>query len=129
MEQQENLDKLKKEIGTKEAETLKEATVKVMEVKIEKVGEKGNEKVVCSVKHPDREEPIEISSVKYENPRTSKLEVAGLWYNTDDEDLIRKGSVLAIFMGKQGVKILGELRDKEIETIHDDRGFLCFKAY
>ena len=52
-------------IGTEEATTLKPATVTIKRAEIVKVGEKGNEILYTYVKHPDKEEEIRISEVKY----------------------------------------------------------------
>jgi len=124
METQENL---KIGIGTKEVEALKPATVKIVKVRIEEVGDKKNKKVVCSVKHPDREEPIDISTVKYE--RNDKIQTVGLWLNLDEDNLIRKGSALAVLLTFLKAETIEQLEDKEITTIQDDKGYLCFKAY
>lgn len=114
-------------IGTKELEKLKPATVKIIKPEIRSVGDKANKKVVCQVKHPDKEESIDISSVKY--LKDDKAIVTGLWYNLDDDKLIRKGSPLSVFMEFINAGNLRELVDKEIQTVHDDKGYLCFKAY
>ena len=124
METQEILNKT---IGTKESINLKPANVKIVEVKIELVGEKKTPKLVCSVKHPDNEELIHISSVKYEGK--GKLDVSGLWINLDDEKNLRKGSALANFIGYMKVTTPGELVSIEVETVEDSKGYLCFKAY
>lgn len=126
MEEQEILNL---ETGDKEAEKLKPKNVKIINVKIEEVS-KNNEKFnkcVCEVKHPDKEELVKISSVKYEVK--NKLKTSGLWIKLDEDNKIRKGSALAIFKEKNSVKTLNELKDKEVETIEDEGGYLCFKAY
>ena len=123
----ETQDELKTEIGTEEAVTLTPAKVKILDVRIEEVGTKKAKKVVCLCKHPNKEEPISISAVKYEIK--GKLEATGLWVNKDSQDLIRKGSGLAVFMTSQEAKTIEELKDKEPDTTTDDKGYLCFKAY
>jgi len=124
-ETQTNLD-LK--IGKKEAERLKPEKVKIVKIEIVPIGERKNEKVTCWVKHPNREEEINISSVKYESPK-GKLEVSGLWFNKDEDGMIRKGSALAVFLQHTGSETLKQLSDKELDTVLDDNGYLCFKAY
>ena len=114
-------------IGTKEAVSLKPSKVKIETVDIQKVGDKGNEKVVCGIKHPDKEEFIHISSVKY--IKKDKVTESGLWVNFDEDKLIRKGSALALFMNKLGVEKLGDLKGKEIDTEIDSNGYLTFKIY
>jgi len=115
------------ETGEKEAEVLKPTKVKIVKVKIVSVGEKQNQKLVCEVKHPDREENIEISAVKYE--RNEKLQITGLWINLDEDKKIRKNSALAFFKNFVGVKTQQELVGKELETVEDERGYLVIKAY
>lgn len=115
-------------IGDKEVEMLEPETVEIVKVEIQEVGEKKNEKVVCSVKHPKKEEPIKISSVKYETVK-GKLETSGLWLNKDEDKKIRKKSALAIFLQHKGCKTLKDLTHKKVDTTNDERGYLCFKAY
>lgn len=115
------------QIGNKEMETLKPQRVEIREVRVDIVGEKNNKKVVFFCKHPDKNELVRISAVKYNNK--DKLVVAGTWYNLDSEDLIRKGSALANFMENLGAKNLIETKGKEVDTTVDEKGYLCFKAY
>jgi len=123
----ENQEELKIGIGNKEAVTLKPANVKIQDVKIEEVGIKKGKKVVCLCKHPDNELPIKISAVKYETK--GKLETAGLWINLDSDKLIRKSSALAVFLNSTGAKTIEELKNKDVGTCTDEKGYLCFKAY
>lgn len=125
MEEQKDLEM---GIGTKEAVTLKPAKVKIASVRIEEVGDKKNKKIVCTVKHPDREETIEMSSVKFEG-KGNKLTVVGLWVNKDEDDLIRRGSALAIFMNHIAAQTLKDIAERECDTTEDEKGYLCFKAY
>jgi hypothetical protein len=120
-------NELKLGIGNEEAVTLKPTRVKIISLSVEEVGVKKSKKVICLCKHPDNEEPIKISSVKYENK--GKLEVSGLWVNKDSKGLIRKGSALAIFLQNQGASIIEQLAGKEVSTATDDKGYLTFKAY
>ncbi len=115
-------------IGTTEQErnTLQPAKVKIVESKVEQVGKNNNEKVVCSVKHPDKEETIKISSISYLRDKT--VTTTGLWFNKDKEEKIQKGSALAVFLEKTNSKNLKELAGKEVDT-ELDGNFLCFKAY
>jgi len=120
-------DELKTEIGNEEAVTLKPANVKIISVEVGEFGKKLSKKVTCLVKHPDASEPIHISAVKYESK--GKLETSGLWINKDSKGLIRKGSALAVFLNSVGAKTIEQLKDKEIQTAQDEKGYLCFKAY
>ena len=114
-------------VGTKEVASLKPAKVKIVDVKTVKVGDKGNKKVCLSIKHPDREELVEISSVKIETK--GKLEFSGLWVNLDDDNLLRKGSVLARTLEFFNVSSALQLRGKEVDTLQDEKGYLAIKAY
>lgn len=120
-------------IGEKEFEKLKPKNVKILSVEVKSVGTKGARIIHCSSKHPDREESIDISSVKFEGK--TKLRESGLFLNLekkeneDDPDKIQKDSPLAILMRMVDAKIITELKDKEIPTTEDEKGYLCFKAY
>ena len=124
MEEQEILNN---ETGTKETTAIKPAKVKIVKVAVEEVGEKGNKKLVCEVKHPDKEDTIKISAVKFET--AGKLKSSGLWVNLDEENKIRKGSALAVLMAFVEAKKPVELEGKEVNTTQEDNGYLCFKAY
>jgi hypothetical protein len=124
MEDQEKLDK---KIGTKEQEKLKPKVVKIEKGRIEGVEKAKSEKVICSVKHPDKEELIDVSAVKYE--KNGKLVSIGLWYNEDGEGLIMKGSALAVLLKFAEVETVRELENRTIMTAEDDKGYLVFKAY
>jgi len=119
---------LEKEIGTLEPEKarLEPKKVKIVKVEIIPVGEKQNRKVVCSVKHPDRDEEIKLSSVSY--LRDKAVATTGLWYNLDKEEKIQKGSALSVFLIKTNSKNLKELEGKEVDT-ELEGNYLCFKCY
>ena len=114
-------------IGTKEPVSLQPAKVKIENVNIEVVGDKKNEILKCAVKHPDKDELIKISEVKYE--KNSELRTSALWVNKDDDGLIYKGSALATLLEFTGAKTPKDLEGKELDTVLDDRSFLAFKAY
>lgn len=124
MEEQEMLEL---EEGTKEVELLKPEKVKIVKVEIIEVGDKKNKKLVCHVNHPGNPDPIQISRVKYELKGT--LKIVGLWINLDEEGKLRKNSALTIMMNFLQVKKPNELLHKEIETVAEDSGYLCLKAY
>lgn len=126
MEEQENLETIR--IGSKEAIFLKPAKVKIVKVSIETLGDKGAKKVICEVSHPDKTDGnIKISSIKYEN--RGKLDISGIWFNKDEDGMIRKGSALATFLNFLNANSVSELNEKEIETIQDDKNYLIFKCY
>lgn len=116
-------------IGTKEVTSLKPAEVVIISVEIESVGTNNAKKLICSCKHPDKQENINISSVKWENTKKGKLEVAGLWVNKDEDGLLRKGSALAVFITANGATKPSELVGKKLSTILDENGYLAFKNY
>ncbi|MHA1225360.1 MAG: hypothetical protein ACTSPV_01290 [Candidatus Hodarchaeales archaeon] len=125
MEEQEILNL---ETGTKETQQLKPANVKIVKIRIENIDVKGksNQKAVFEVKHPDKEETIEISSVGYRRGR--ELKVAGLWISLDEDNKLRKGSALAILKDFYNCRTLSEMVGMEIPTLEDEKGYLCFKA-
>jgi len=119
---------LNKEIGTTEPEKKEVLTPK--KVKIVSVTLRDTAKgqiLSCESKHPDKEEPIKISSVSYLKDR--QVVTTGLWYTLDKDEKIQKGSALATFLSKAGVKTPKELEGKEVDTELDDKQWLCFKAY
>jgi len=128
-ENQKDLDQIG--IGTKESETLKPKTVKVTGHRIEPVTKKdtgkeiGN-KVILICKHPDREDPIELSKVKY--LKGDKVTTSGLWINQDTDGLIPKQSALALTMNKYGCQNVSDFDGKDVETDLDSQ-YLVVKAY
>ena len=114
-------------IGTKESTKLKPTKVKIETVEVRTVGEKGSNKVVCNVKHPDNEDTIEISSVSYR--KGNKIENSGLWINLDDENLLRKGSALATLLVHLSCANIEALQGRECQTEEDEKGYLTLKCY
>ena len=123
----EKQNELEIEIGTEEVTKLKPETVRVTDVKVEPVGTKGGRKVVCICKHPQKEEPIKISAVKYEH--NGKLESVGLWVNLDSDKKLKKNSALVHLLNTVGCNNIAGLLDKNIPTTEDESGYLTFKAY
>jgi len=120
-------DELQTGIGTKEATNLKPTVVRIEEVRAEEVGTNKAKKIICICKHPDAENTIQISAVKYEHK--GKLDTIGLWINKDEDGLIRKGSALAVFLNFCSVEVPGSLKGKEVATTTDENGYLVFKGY
>jgi hypothetical protein len=114
-------------IGTEDALSLKEATIKIVRVEFmpAKEGSKAI-KLVCHSKHPDRDEMIELSNAKI--IRGNRIESVGLWRNLDKSGNLQKGSSLADFLIFMGVKTPKELEGKEVETVLDGK-YLVLKAY
>lgn len=122
MEEQEELNL---GIGTKETVALKPAKVKIVKATVEPAGK--GKKVSCEVKHPEKEETIKISELRY--IKGTEVVVSGTWLNQDEDGLIRKGSALANLLNHLGCKTIKELEGKEVDTELDAKGYLCFKAY
>jgi hypothetical protein len=127
------LEQLKIGVSKEEAKIqLKPTKVKIVGGKVEEVGEKKTPKLILLCKHPDKEEPISISAVKYEN-KSGKLEVSGLWMYKNKEtkklEEPRKGSQVAALMTITNVASLDQLTGKEVDTLLEETGYLCIKAY
>jgi len=124
------MEKFETPIGDKEPEKLQAKLVKVVGKKIEMQQSRGKdigEKVTLVCKHPDREETIDISQTKY--LKSNKIKISGLWFKLDDDEKIFKGSALALTMNHYRIKTVAEFEGKDIETVEDENGYLCVKAY
>jgi len=107
--------------------TLKPAKVKIVRVEVISVGkEKKAKKLVCFSKHPDKDELIELSNVKYIDGE--KITVSGLWVNMSDDGKLQKNSVLAQFMKFMNATLIKDLEGKECETVLNDK-YLTIKGY
>lgn len=118
--------RLNKEIGTREPEKLKPEEVEIVNIELRSV-EKAGEKLVCSIKHPAKSDPIEISSVSY--LKADNIKISGLWFKEDEDENLAKNSALAILLNFLGCKTALELIGKKVKTREDSKGYLCFKAY
>ena len=94
-----------------------------------KVGKKENEKIECSVKHPDKEEVVEFSKIKL--LRNDKTKVVGIWVSVDEDENIQKGSALSELLKIATAETINELVGKELPTIEEgkDSSYLCIKGY
>jgi len=122
-----NEDILTKHIGNKEPKKLEAKKVKVVHANIEEKGEKKNKILVLEVKHPDQTDLIKLSKVQIIKDKVVKT--IGLWVNLDEDENIQKGSALAEFMMQYAALQLTDLKDKELDTAFDEKGYLCIKAY
>jgi hypothetical protein len=124
-------EKLETETGTIEKKSLEAKPVLILSVDIReqtnKEGKVVGDKVICLSKHPDREDPIEISTLSY--LKNKSVKTSGLWFNLDEENKIAKDSALGAFLGFCEVKTISQLKELQLETELDDAGYLCFKAY
>ena len=116
-------------IGTKESISLTPKRVQVKKAEVTEVGEKKNKIVYLDCKHPDKDETIRISKVKYE--KAGKLQVSSLWLNIDEDGKLRKGSAIAILLTTAGVENIKALEGKEFDTVREseDSNYLALKAY
>jgi len=124
----ETQEELNKEVGTAEPEkkeVLEPKEVKIVEVKFRDTPK--GKVLECKSQHPDRDEPIKMSSVSYLRDR--QVVTGGLWDSTDKDGKIQKGSALAVFLNKLGAKTPKELEGKQVVTELDDKQWLCFRAY
>lgn len=133
MENQTNMENWQDtQVGTKDTPRLEAKAVKILsQTKIVVEGKKKvgttYEKVVFSCKHPDRDEPIEISDVKY--ILNDKVEHRATWFSLDSEGKIQKSSALAALLMHYRAQSLSAIVGKEVMTSLDERGYLCIRAY
>lgn len=126
----ETQDKLNIPIGTIEPESKLEPKVcKVLDVRTELVtyGDKQWDVVVFSVKHPNKDEPLELKKVKYE--KENKIKIVGTSLSLDKEGKINKTSALAFLLKFYGASVPMEMKGKDIQTSTDEKNYLCIKAY
>lgn len=126
-------DLLKVGIGTKEKPKLKPAKVTIVGVSIKDKKNDGTDMKVplvqVLVKHPDKEEPIEMSKVKV--IRDEKVSVIGLWCQLDEDKKFQKGSAVVELMNFLKVDSLDQVTGKEIEAVEQSKetDYLCLKVY
>jgi len=123
-------EKLEIGVGNIESETLKSKEVLVVGTKIQEVikdNKKIGEKVILICKHPDKDEPLEISKVKF--LKNEKITTSGLWFNLDDENKILKNSALAKLLNFHNLMNIASFVGKNLPTDLDANKYLCIKAY
>lgn len=135
METQEDI--FSKGIGNKEGKKSLDAKPvvvvgKAAEAVIGKLGSKNagkevGKKLVLICKHPDREEPIKLSSIIFVSGKTVKTST--LWINLDSDGNIEKGSLVAILLDKYRKATVNQLEGTTVETELDENKFLAIKAY
>lgn len=84
-------------------------------------------KLVLIVKHPEREDDIEISGVKYEFQ--GKIKTSGLWINRDNEGKISYNSAVGNLLRYFSKKSIKELKGLQVNTALDESNYLVVKAY
>ena len=126
-------DLMKTGIGTKETQALTPAKIKIVSVRFQtetKEGKKMDTPLIhFECKHPDREELISLSKVKYE--KNGKLDVVGLWAQLDEDKKFKKSSSVSVVLSHLGCETLEETYGKEIDTAKqsEEVSYLCLKAY
>ena len=90
-------------------------------------GKEVGKKLSLICKHPDREEPIKISSLVFVAGKTIKSST--IWINLDEDGLIEKGSHVAVVLDKYQVPNVNALVGKTLQTELDESKFLAIKAY
>ena len=132
MEAQENLEKQEGNVDEPKT-TVKPAKVKIAIVVIKTKDKDGNVMktplVQFMIKHPDKEELLVISKVKFVDG--DKAISKGFWIQLDDEGKVFKGSGIDLILKVLGCKTLAETYGREIDTVEEskDSPYLCLKAY
>jgi len=85
------------------------------------------DKLVLKCKHPEMDDNIEISSVKYE--ASDKIRTTGIWIKLDKNGKIPYKSALANLLRFVTKAYIKDLVSIEINTALDDNGYLALKAY
>lgn len=133
MEETNNI--LNAKTGTKDLpkNTVAPAKVKIVSVVIKDKDKEGNKMrsplAQFFVKHPDKEELLNISKIKYLDG--DKAVTKGFWIQQDEEGNFYKGSTVDLILKKLGCETLAETYGKEIDTVEEskDSSYLCLKAY
>jgi hypothetical protein len=130
-------DIFSKGIGNKEALTSlqakpvivlgKEAKAVLGKAGSKNAGKEVGKKLVLICKHPDREEPINISEMVFVAGKTVKTST--MWINLDADGNIQKGSTVALLLEKYQVPSVNALENKTLQTELDENKFLAIKVY
>jgi len=124
-----NEEELDVQIGA-EMPPLEAKPVVVQELRIESIHPEVKDsarKVVLKCVHPDIQDNIEISSVKYEKGKV--LKESGLWYRLDKDNKLPFGSALAYLLRFNNVNRIVALKGVTLQTAIDSKGYLTIKAY
>ena len=129
---QESDPRLNNPVGTIEPEKLGAKKVKVLKAEIQTQYKKDKTTAVGDIvkltcKHPDKDEPIVISKVRYEV--VGKLKESGIWYNEDTNKEVQKGSALSILLAHYSCANVRALEALELDTVINEQGYLIIKAY
>lgn len=126
---------LNKKVGNTEQprSTVAPAKVKIASVIVKETNKDGKAMATpllqFMVKHPEKEDLIVISKVKYIDGE--KAIAKGFWVTTDDDGNFFKGSAIDLILKQLGCTTVEETYGKEIDTVTEskDSPYLCLKAY
>lgn len=123
----EGYEKLK--LGTEENKKLEQKDVTIVGLGIRELDTKAgkSEVLTLSCKHPDQETPIVISRAKV--LRNEKIEENGLWIKKGPENTIPASSTIGLVMKYYHCEVVEQLEGKTVQTVADEKGYLCIKAY
>lgn len=125
-------DGLDKPIGKKEQTKLTAGSVIVSNVAIEAPKEGSKAKIVnVYCKHPDKEEPIKISSVMLKMVQGNNITIKcdTLWYHEDSEGNVVMRSCVAELLRFYKKETLRNLIGSVVNTEQNASGYLAIKAY
>ena len=126
---------LNKKVGNTEQprSTVSPAKVKIASVVLKEKNKDGKTMATplaqFMVKHPDKEELIVISKVKFIDGE--KAIAQGFWVQLDGDKNFFKGSAIDRVLKQLGCETLEDTYGKEIDTVTEsnDSPYLCLKAY
>jgi hypothetical protein len=126
---------LNKKVGNTEQprSTVSPAKVKIASVVIKETNKEGKKMqtplLQFFVKHPDKEDLIVISKVKFIDGE--KAIAQGFWVQLDSDKNFYKGSAIDRVLKQLGCETLEDTYGKEIDTVTESKEspYLCLKAY
>lgn len=135
MENNEETNILDTKTGNKDVpkNTVGPAKVKITSVYIKEKNQEGKTMKTplaqFMVKHPDKDELIAISKVKYIDG--DKAVTKGFWVQRDEYGEFYKGSTIDLILTKLGCETLAGTYGMEIDTVEESKDipYLCLKAY
>ncbi len=126
---------LNKKVGNTEQprSTVSPTKVKIASVVIKETNKEGKKMqtplLQFFVKHPEKEELIVISKVKFIDGE--KAIAQGFWVQLDSDKNFYKGSAIDRVLKQLGCETLEDTYGKEIDTVTESKEspYLCLKAY
>ena len=124
-----DVDVLDTTIGT-EKPSLEPKKVIVVGAKTDKVKSSVKDfgdKLVLICKHPDAEEPINLSSIRYLEKNIIKH--SGLWLKKDSDGKLPSRSAIAFLLRFVNKPTINSMIGLELDTLVDETGYLVIKAF